>query len=266
MLLMALLTKSWRDRWRGLCSWAAGLIAIAAIELWVYPSIRDSSAGISQMVENYPDAFKEMFRMSDYTSGSGFLNVELFSFLVPLILIAVGVNWGATATAEEEHRGTADLLLTLPVSRISIIVTKMAATVLVLVGLCIALTATLIVGTGLVGLDVPAANLFAASVSSTLLAILYASIGFLIGALLGRPGIATGAGIALGLASFLLYSLAPLVDTFDAINPMNPFQWALGNDPLVNGLLLSDVAWLTGTSLLCMVAAVFAFNRRDISV
>ncbi|CAB4935139.1 MAG: ABC transporter permease subunit [Actinobacteria bacterium] len=264
-MLTALLTKSWRDHWRGLASWAGGLIAIAAIQLWVYPSIRQSSEGISQMIEGYPEVFKEMFRMTDYTSGPGFLNVELFSFMVPLILIAVGVSWGAAATADEEHRGTADILLALPVSRFSIIVTKMIATALVLLGLCLALTITLIIGTRLVDIDVAAANLFAASFSCALLGMLYASLGFLFGALVGRPGIAMGAGIALGLAAFVFYSLAPLVDTFDAITPVNPFQWALGNDPLVNGLALSNIGWLAGTSAVVLAASVVAFNRRDIS-
>ncbi len=264
-MLTALLTKSWRDHWRGLASWAVGLIAIAAIQLWVYPSIRESSEGVSQMIESFPQAMQEVFRMTDYTSGAGYLNVELFSFMVPLILIAVGVSWGAAATADEEHRGTADILLSLPVSRVRIIVTKMIATALVLLGLCLVLTATLAIGTRLVDIDVPVTNLFAASFSCALLGMLYASLGFLFGALVGRPGIATGAGFALGIAAFVLYSLAPLVDTFDAVTPVNPFQWALGDDPMSNGLTLSSIGWLAGTSVAILAASVLAFNRRDIS-
>lgn len=264
-MLTALLTKSWRDHWRGIASWAGGLIAIAAIQLWVYPSIRESSEGVSEMIESLPQALQEVFRMTDYTSGAGYLNVELFSFMVPLILIAVGVTWGAAATADEERRGTADILLSLPVSRVRVIVTKMIATAVVLLGLCVVLTATLAIGTRLVDLDVPLANLFAASFSCALLGMLYASIGFLIGALVGRPGIATGAGFALAIAAFVLYSLAPLVDTFDAVTPVNPFQWALGFDPMVNGLAVSNIGWLVGSSIVLLAASVLAFNRRDIS-
>jgi ABC-2 type transport system permease protein len=264
-MILALFTKTWRDRWRGLAAWTIGLMAIASVQLWVYPSIRDSAEGITEMLSGYPDAFKQMFRMDDYTSGSGFLNVELFSFMVPLIFIAVGVNWGAGATADEEHKGTADILLTLPVSRTAVIVTKMASTASVLAALCVALTATLIVGTGLVGIHIASTNLFAASAACALLGMLYAAIGFLIGALVGRPGIATGVGIALGLATFLFYSLAPLVDTFDAISPINPFQWALGNDPLTNGLALSSICWLIATCAVFLAASVLAFKRRDIS-
>lgn len=264
-MLTALLTKSWRDHWRGIASWAGGLIAIAAIQLWVYPSIRESSEGVSEMIESLPQALQEVFRMTDYTSGAGYLNVELFSFMVPLILIAVGVTWGAAATADEERRGTADILLSLPVSRARVIVTKMIATAVVLLGLCVVLTATLAIGTRLVDIDVPLANLFAASFSCALLGMLYASIGFLIGALVGRPGIATGAGFALAIAAFVLYSLAPLVDTFDAVTPVNPFQWALGFDPMVNGLAVSNIGWLVGSSIVLLAASVLAFNRRDIS-
>ena len=124
-MLLPLLLKTWRDRWRGLVAWTTGLVLITAVELYVYPSIRDSGEGMEALIEGFPDAMQEIFRMSDYTSGAGFLNVEMFSIIVPLVFIAVGATWGAGGTADEEEKGTADLLLTLPVSRAAIVVTKM---------------------------------------------------------------------------------------------------------------------------------------------
>lgn len=263
-MLLPLLAKTWRDRWRGFASWTIGLMLIGIVELYVYPSIRDSAEGMSSLVEAFPEAMQDMFRMSDYTSPAGFLSVEMFSIMVPLVFISVGASWGASATADEEEKGTADLLLTLPVSRTQIVLTKGAATLAALAGIVVAISATIVIGAAVVDMNLPAANIWAASAMSGLLGALYAGIGFLVGALTGRRGIALGAAIALAIAGFLVYSLAPMVDLFDSINPFNPFQWAVGGEPLRAGLDVGYAVALAALAVALFVGALVAFTRRDI--
>ena len=263
-MLLPLLLKTWRDHWRGLLAWAIGLALITAVELWVYPSIRDSASSTSQMVDAFPEEMQQIFDMSSYTTGAGFLNVELFSMIVPLVFIAVGATWGAGATADEEEKGTADLLLTLPVSWASIVVTKIVATVVALGLLAGLLALTILVGAGMIDMGVGAAGIAAACLMSALLGILYAGVGFLVGAMTGRKGVAIGTTIALGLAAFISYSLASLVDVFETINPANPFEWALGFNPLVNGLDVGYAIRLLLLSLVLFIASVLVFRRRDI--
>ncbi len=263
-MLLPLLVKSWRDRWRGLLAWTTGLVLITIVELYVYPSIRDSAEGMSQLIEAFPEGMREIFPMTDYTSGPGFLNVEMFSIVVPLVFIAVGASWGASATADEEEKGTADLLLTLPVSRTSIVVTKCLATIAVLTGLTAVLAITLVIGAGVVDMDIGTAELVAACAMHGLLGVLYAGIGFLVGAATGRRGVALGVAFTLAIAGFLVYSLASLVDFFDTVNPANPFEWVVGSDPLTNGLDVGYTVGLVVVSLLLFAGSAIAFRRRDI--
>ena len=261
----ALLIKTWRDHWRSLLAWALGLAAMAAVQLSVYPSIAASSADMDAMLKNWPDVFQGMFSFEDYTTGAGFLNVELFSMIVPLVLVAVGVGWGASATADEERNGTADILLTLPISRTSVIVTKMLAAVGALAALALVTAAVIAIGGPLVDIDIAFGTLLRACFGSALLGLLFGAVAFLIAAVTGKRGVAKGAAIGLALGSFLVKSLSSMVDSFDAINPANPFTWALQGNPLVNPLLPSSAGWLALTSLVLSVGAVFAFRRRDIS-
>jgi ABC-2 type transport system permease protein len=99
---------------------------------------------------------------------------------------------------------------------------------------------------------------------AALLGILYAGVGFLVGALTGRRGVATGATIALALGAFIAYSLAALVDFFENVGPANPFEWALGFNPLANGLDVGYASRLLLLSLLLFAGAVLVFRRRDI--
>ena len=113
-MIIALYLKMWRDHWRSLLSWAGVAVLMVSIQMSVYPSIAKSGKGFETFLENYPDAIKKIFRMQDYTTGPGFLSTELYSMMIPLILIAIGATWGASATAEEEEKGTADLLFAFP--------------------------------------------------------------------------------------------------------------------------------------------------------
>jgi ABC-2 type transport system permease protein len=260
-----LLLKIFRDHWRGYSGWSIGMLAIVSIQLSVYPTVRSSAAGLASFIENYPEALRKIFRMEDYTSGAGYLSSELFSFMVPLIFIAIGASWGGSASAQEEEQRTADLLLTLPISRGRILGTKILAAVSAQIVLAAVLFFGLMLGIRAVDISIGSSRILAGSISCALLGILYNSVSTFLGAMWGKRSIALGGGIALAIAGFLFYSLAPLVHTFDKIASINPFQWTLGSDPIRRGI---DV----GYTILCLLVAVafyfagvIAFNRRDIS-
>ena len=127
---MVLLLKTARDHWRSYLVWTIGLLAMVGIQLSVYPTVRSSAAGLATFLDNYPEALKQIFRMEDYTSGAGYLSTELFSMMLPLIFISIGASWGANATAQEEECRTADILLTLPISRVRVLSTKITTAIL----------------------------------------------------------------------------------------------------------------------------------------
>ena len=121
--------KSLRDMRRSIVWWSLGLIAMTALMIAVYPTIRDNP-DLNKLVENYPEALKAFIAFGgdlDYTSGAGYLGSELFAFMVPLLLSIAAIGAGARATAGEEEGGTIDLLLANPVSRQRLVFEKAAA-------------------------------------------------------------------------------------------------------------------------------------------
>lgn len=264
MILAPLLWKSLREKIRSISSWSLGIVAIVAVQLSVYPSIRDSAEEMGNIADAFPEAFQKMFRMQDYTSEVGYLSTELFTAALPLIFLSVAMSWGARLTTEEEDERTADLLFTLPFSRSQYVATRFVAVLAVLMVISVSLFATLAVGTRLLDFSLALSTFVAGMWVLFLLGLLFASGAAFIGAFSGRRSAALGASITLAIGFFVLYSLAPLVDTIEATMPFNPLQWTIGTQPLIQGVDWGYSALTLVLSALFAVGTFVLFRRRDI--
>lgn len=262
--MIALYTKMWRDHWKSLLSWTLVTITLVSIQMSVYPSIAKSGKDFETFLENYPDAIKKIFRMQDYTTGAGFLSTELYSMMIPLVLIAIGATWGASATAEEEDKGTADILFSFPISRTRIVVTKILATISVITFVGIIAAINIIALRNIVHLTIDTAHLFSATASCIAIGLFFTSVAFVCGSLTSHKGASLGIATGISLILFLIYSLEALVDTFDSISPFNPFNWGLEGNALFEGLDLAGILKLSTASLVLLIFSVMYFKRKDI--
>lgn len=260
----ALMTRTLKDRWRSTFGWGLGLVLMGVLQLSVYPSVAKSSANMQAFVDEWPEAFRQAFNLDAYTTGAGFLNAEMFSMMVPLVLIAVATTGAAAATAGEEERGTADLLLSMPISRGRVMLAKVLATVLALAAVAVATFLTILIGAPLVGLDVSAAYLASAVLMVVLLAMVFGAITLALATVTGRRTVALGSGVGLALTAFLLNALAPMASWLEPWQKASPFRWALGENPLVNGIDVPMAALMLGLATMLVVVAWFAYERKDI--
>lgn len=253
------------QRGRSLLAWTLGLVLITIMQLSVYPSIMSSGDAMQEYVDAWPEALREAFGLADYTTGAGYLNTELFSMMLPLVLIGVALAAGAAATAGEEEQGTLELLLGAPVRRSTVLAGKLVAMVASVGIVSAAFVVTLIVGAPLVDLSIGSSYVIAATLMLALLAILFGAVGLLLGALSGHRAVALGAGFGLAIAAYLLNVLAPLADWLEPWQSASPFEWALGDRPLFNGLAAGAVALIAVVAAAIGAAAFAAFARRDIA-
>lgn len=266
-MLRSIAGQGLRDARRGFVWWSVGLVALVAVIVAVYPSIRDNP-DLNRLVEQYPDALKAFIAFGgqlDYSSAAGYLGSELFSFMLPLLFLVAAVGAGASSIAGEEERGTLDLLLSFPRSRRRVASEKLAAVVAELVALAAVLWLALWLAVRIAGMDVSASHLAAASLSVLLLAALFGALAFALGAATGRRAVAIGGAAATAIATYLVSSLAPLVSALESIRGLSPFYHYAASDPLRAGLEAGHVAVLVGGAVLAGVVGVLAFERRDLS-
>lgn len=255
------------DLRRSLAWWSLGLVGMVALQVSVYPTVRDDS-GFSDLTKNYPEVFKKLFSFGgaefDYTSSAGYLGTELFSLMVPLLLIIAAVATGARAIAGEEERGTLDLLLSLPVTRRRVAAEKLAAMAVEVIVLGLVLLVSLWIGVRAVDMTLSVGNLAAAVAGAVLLAMGFGAIALVVGAASGSRGAAIGVASALAVAAYLVNSLAALVSQLEPFQRLTPFYHYTSPDPLRNGVAWAHLGVLALIVALASVAALVAVDRRDL--
>lgn len=264
-MLRSVFGKAVHDQWRMVLGWAAFSAIWPAMYVALYPSIGGISE-MQQMLEQLPPAIREFFASSslDLSTPEGFLNLELFTFVGPLLILAYTVVVCGGATAGEEERGTMDLLLANPLPRWRVVVEKSAAfalgTIVIGAGMWLGAAA----GSVAVGVDLDLGLVAQAVVSAILLGFALGGLALALGALTGRRWLAAGVSLMVAVAGFFLNGLGALVDWLEPWRPISPFYLYIANNPLSNGLdpvhALALVAW----AVIGGAVAVVAFERRDL--
>lgn len=259
-------TKSLWEARRSYWWWAAALGTLTAMMTMFYPMLAENAEAFQEMMELYPQGFMAMFGidLESFTTGPGYLTGELYSIMLPVILIIFTVLKAASATAGEEHEGTMDLLIGAPVLRSRVVIDKYAAATVLTAGLGVILIIVLLVTNPIFDLGLGLQGVVAVNLSVVLLALLYGAIALLIGALTGSRGLAAGIAAALAVIAFFSSSLASLVDILEIPQKLSPFYWYIGNEPLANGFSWFHISLLVVATLLFFALAVVAFQHRDV--
>ena len=124
-------------------------------------------------------------------------------------------------------------------------------------------TVALATGTTTVDMSVAVVRIAAASVSCALVGLVFGGLSLLASTWSGRRGVGLGAGLGLAIAMFVTYSLAPFVEFYDNLLPVNPFQWTIGQRPLDHGLDPVTTSVTLVVFLVFLAASVFVFRHHD---
>lgn len=264
-MLRSVVGKMVHDLWRATLVWTAVAGLLAGFYLSLYPSL-GAVAEMAQMLERMPPELRSMFAPegADLSTAAGYLNIELFTFMIPLLVAAITVTAGGGATAGEEERGTMDLLLAHPIRRWRIVAEKAAGMALLAGIFCLGIWASLAITAGLADIDLALERVAAALASAWLLGLVLGGVALLAGALTGSRMLAIAMGLAVAVVGFFVNALAPLSNVLKPWQPLSPHYHYMGNDPLSHGLDPVHVLALLALALALTAIAAVAFERRDL--
>ncbi|MEO5314810.1 ABC transporter permease subunit [Pseudarthrobacter sp. CC12] len=265
-MLASVLLKTLRDQGRLLVAWAVSLALVVAMYAAVWPSVK-SQPSISAFIEQMPEAFRSLFATSsaDLSTPTGYIQVELLSFMGPIAVLIYAVSSGAGAIGGEEDRHTMDLLLANPVGRGRVVVDKFLAMVAGTFLLAAVMGLSLVLEGNLVDLVLPADKVAAAMLHLALLGVVFGALALALSAATGRTGLSRGVPAVLAVLAYIVNALAPMVDVFDRIQKVSPFFQYIAHDPLRNGTAWDSVLVSAVTIAVLVALAVAGFRRRDVA-
>jgi ABC-2 type transport system permease protein len=254
-----------RDHRRALAAWSVGIVAYVGLIVAIFPSI-EGSPELDQLLESYPDVLKELFGIVEggsLTSGAGYLDAELFSFMLPVFVLVLAIGSGARAFAGEEDAGRLELVLAYPVRRREAVLAKGLAVASEVILVCIATGLALLVFDSLVGLDLASGRIAAAMASLAALGLLHGWLALGVGAATGSRALSIGAPAALAAAGYLVGGLHALAGWLDPFRFLSPF-WLVGSSPLQGGSRPSGILAVTVVAVAFLLAGALLVERRDL--
>ena len=260
---MTLIRHELRRAWKSLLIWTCAIGAFIIICLFMYPEMRTQTESISSIFSSM-GAFSSAFGLDvlDYGTLKGFYGIECGSILgIGGALFAALA--GISALAGEEKEGTAEFLLTHPLSRAEIVTKKLVAVILQLVALNAAVYLMAVGSIAAVGEAVPWKDVTLLHAAFFLMQIQVACVCLGISAFLWRGGVGIGLGLAITL--YFLNIIANLTDKADVLKFFTPFGYADGAEILSRGaihgprLLVGMAFAAAGVAL-----AYWKYCRKDI--
>jgi len=271
MSLKIFLSNLKLNRW-GILSWSISIFIYALFVIYLYPLISESSINILGYLEAMPDAMKAAIGLEDVDltgvafSVETFVAVEFFS-LWPLLIGIYGI-FSSVGIAREMEQGTLDLLLAQPVQRYKVIAGKFAVFVFSAFLIAVFSILGLIAGSALIDIPVNLGSISLVFVEAFLLVLSIGCFTVLCAAIFLKPRQALMAGgMFMGLSYILNFIIPALPEHFEWLRNFSIFYHFQANEIVTSvSLDVLSVAIYAAISVICFVAALFVFQRRDMVI
>jgi len=259
------------SRW-GLIAWAGIIFLYGVLTMYLYPTMAESNIDILGYLNSLPEAMKVAFGYEgvDFTTFN--LTPEAFAtleFLVlwPLLIGIYGI-FASIGIAREAERGTLDLLLAQPVKRYKVLISKFSVFVFAALLIAVASLLGLVLGTAIINESVNTASLALVLVEAFLFVLALASIALLCSTIFLEPRKSLLAAGVFMAGSYILNFIVPILsDSFSWLRNLSLFSYYQPNEVVSSASLNGTaVAVYTAVAIVCFIAALVVFQRRDLTV
>jgi polyether ionophore transport system permease protein len=235
----------------GLCVWAAGVGALAAVFVVLTKSLVQPLLAVP-LLRQYFDSF---INGDVYRSFLGFLWFSTAELLLAGFAIAQVARWST-----EDTDGRLELVLSNPVSRANVVVER--AIVLTLGALFVVAVSGVAVSLEArsQSINVDSSHLIQATLLLVPFTLTFAAVGALIAARIPRATVGLLGGLA--FASYLITELGPLFKWPAWAQDLSAFK--LYGEPLTNGIDRTGLAIMVFVVVVGFGASMLVMQRRDI--
>jgi len=265
-----LFRNEWKRNRGALVIWTLLISALIIIPMSFYHTLADNQKQFSDIFEIFPKEmmqFKGISNISDLFSILGFYATSISAAMMLLSSIFSIILSSSIILKEETHK-TAEFLLSKPLSRTEIFLSKFAVVFLSILILNIITTLT-----GFISLEIFKTEAYSIKAFLTLsiyifhLNLLFGALGIFISTLVKRPKSVTVLCIGLVLVFFFIYNLSKISEKAAFMGYISPFGFV--NTDVIKAsysLSLGSLSYFIGLSIVFIISSILIYRRKDILV
>lgn len=260
---MTLLKHELRQNKTAFLIWTAVISFMLAICVFVYPEM-------SSQMEDFGDVFASM---GSFTEAFG-LDQLNFGTLVGFYAVECGnvlglggaffaCLIGVAAISKEERNGTAEFLLTQPITRQRVLQEKLLAIVVQIIAMNAIILGISLGAMAAISQEIPLREILLMHAAYLILQLELGCVCFGISAFLSKGSV--GVGLGLGTAMYFLNILANMTDSMAFLKYITPFGYCDGADIVTEGRLNWGMI-LVGVLLAAagILAAYGKYSKKDV--
>ncbi len=244
--------------------WTSVISFMLAVCVFIYPEMKGQ---MNEMTDMFADmgSFTAAFGMDELNFGEfmGYFGVECGNVL-GLGGVLFASILGISVLAKEEKDKTAEFLLTHPVSRIKIVLSKLISVVAQIFILNVCVMAIVLLSVAIVGEESDIKTMLLLFFAYFLLQIEIGGITFGISAFL-RGG-SLGVGLGIGIMMYFINIISNLTESLEFLKYITPFSYTEGGY-IVNNCALEWKYLIVGAAMMTvsLVLGFIKYNRKDIA-
>ena len=247
-----------------LAIWTAAISFMLAICIVIYPEMSKEMGQISEMFSDM-GAFSDAFGMDQLNFGEFmcYFGIECGNVLGMGGAIFAAIL-GVSALAGEQKNGTAEFLLTHPVSRIRIATEKLLAVLSQIVALNLVVILVCSLSAVAINVEANAGQMTLIFLSYIVLQIEIASVTFCISAFIKNGGLGIGIGVSMML--YFLKIVANISESVEFLKFVTPFAYT-DSAYIIKNTALDIKYFIIGivVAVISVVLAIWEFNKKDIT-
>lgn len=245
--------------------WGIGVAALIGLTVLSYGSVRDQADTLNKAFGSLSGSIGSFVGSSDMFSPVGYLNSQLFFITLPILFIILSVTMASGFLGKEETSHTLELLLARPISRTKLLVSKLIARSLIVLLVGTAAAIVTIICSGAAGIGISVHNLLLATYGCIFFAGGFGMIAFMmLAASIHSRHVALAAAVTFALGSYLLSSLAGLVDWLKVPAKLLPYHYYTPDQLLAGHVSTGFGLYTLGIYVVAITVSIVGFRRRDI--
>jgi len=266
--MWAVFSRIFKDRRVLLLIYTLSALAVLVMYISLFPSFSKQSASLEQLLKSYPESFMKAFNfdIKSFTTVEGYLATEQFSFMWPLLVILMSVGFASTCFAAEIEKGTIEIILSQPISKMKIFISRYLAGLSNLIIFTFVSIYAVIPLSRLWNISYNGENIWRMILLAFLFAWAIYSIGILCSSIFSDRGKVYFVSATVLVVMYVLNILASIKDSISNVKYLSFFYYFNPQKALVYGQI-DHWAYLVfaGVIFICTIFGMIYFIKRDIT-